>query len=207
MTLWFGVALMTAAAVWAVLWPLARRATRLALGQRRRGLSRPARGDRTRPCSGLIGRTRRRARRSRFRAGSSPRPTRKQQRRRCGSATWRRRAVAVAALILLPARRTQRATLALGSPSLPDQPLATRSAGTRGNPSLDDTLIAQVEDHLSRHPEDGAWLGSHRASLSATRALRRCGQGAAQCPQAQLRHRRARKCFGGGRWYSPPTAS
>ena len=27
MTLWFGLALMTAAAIWAVLWPLARRAS------------------------------------------------------------------------------------------------------------------------------------------------------------------------------------
>ena len=32
MTLWFGLALMTAAAVWAVLWPLARRGNELRSG-------------------------------------------------------------------------------------------------------------------------------------------------------------------------------
>jgi cytochrome c-type biogenesis protein CcmH len=32
MTLWFGLALMTAVAIWAVLWPLARRASELRLG-------------------------------------------------------------------------------------------------------------------------------------------------------------------------------
>jgi cytochrome c-type biogenesis protein CcmI len=32
MTLWFGLALMTAAAIWAVLWPLARRASQLRSG-------------------------------------------------------------------------------------------------------------------------------------------------------------------------------
>jgi cytochrome c-type biogenesis protein CcmH len=44
--------------------------------------------------------------------------------------------------------------LALGSPSLPDQPLALRLAASRSDASVD-TLIAQVEDHLSRYPEDG----------------------------------------------------
>src|SRR5262249_61033563 len=32
MTLWFGLALMTVAAIWAVLWPLARRASQLRSG-------------------------------------------------------------------------------------------------------------------------------------------------------------------------------
>ncbi len=49
MTLWFVLALMTAAAAFAVLWPLGRRA-RAARGQRCRGLSRPARRDRSRSC-------------------------------------------------------------------------------------------------------------------------------------------------------------
>src|SRR5262249_9217507 len=69
------------------------------------------------------------------------------------SATWRRRAVAVAALILPPPRAAA-LEVSLGSPWLRDQPLAARLAGARGNPSID-TLITQVEDHLALHPEDG----------------------------------------------------
>jgi cytochrome c-type biogenesis protein CcmH len=61
--------------------------------------------------------------------------------------------VAVAALILLPLG-TAALYIALGSPFLPDQPLAARLADARGNPSID-TLVTQVEDHLARQPEDG----------------------------------------------------
>src|SRR5262249_9095988 len=39
------------------------------------------------------------------------------------------------------------------SPSLPDQPLATRVAAPRTNQSVDG-LIAQVETHLQRNPDD-----------------------------------------------------
>ena len=46
---WIFVAGMTAAAVLAVLWPLARRAKDTRSGKRRRGLSGPARRDRPRP--------------------------------------------------------------------------------------------------------------------------------------------------------------
>jgi len=44
--------------------------------------------------------------------------------------------------------------LALGSPSLPDQPLAPRLAAVRSDQSFDG-LIAQVEAHLEGHPDDG----------------------------------------------------
>jgi cytochrome c-type biogenesis protein CcmH len=46
------------------------------------------------------------------------------------------------------------AYLAIGSPSLPDQPLASRLAAARGNQSVDG-LIARVEAHLEQNPEDG----------------------------------------------------
>ena len=154
MTLWFGVALMTATAVWAVLWPLARRGSDLRGGSDvavyRDQLAEIER-DRA---AGLIGEDEatgaqvevsRRLIAAADAQAAAPADV--------ASATWRRRAVAVAALILLPLGAAA-LYLALGSPSLPDQPLATRLAGARGNPSID-TLIAQVEDHLSRHPEDG----------------------------------------------------
>jgi len=69
------------------------------------------------------------------------------------SARWRRRAVAIMALVLLPVGATG-LYLALGSPLLPDQPLAPRLAAARGNQSVD-TLITQVEAHLERNPDDG----------------------------------------------------
>jgi cytochrome c-type biogenesis protein CcmH len=154
MTLWFGVALMTAAAVWAVLWPLARRGRDLRSGSDvavyRDQLAEIQR-DRA---AGLIGENEA--------AGAQVEISRRliaaadaqaEAPADAASATWRRRAVAVAALTLLPLGAAT-FYLALGSPSLPDQPLAARVAGARGNPSID-TLIAQVEDHLSGHPEDG----------------------------------------------------
>jgi cytochrome c-type biogenesis protein CcmH len=154
MTLWFGVALMTAAAVWAVLWPLARRGRDLRSGSDvavyRDQLAEIQR-DRA---AGLIGENEAAgaqveiSRRLIAAADAQAAPPAD-----AASATWRRRAVAVAALILLPLGAAT-LYLALGSPSLPDQPLAARVAGARGNPSID-TLIAQVEDHLSGHPEDG----------------------------------------------------
>src|ERR671937_981229 len=154
MTLWFGVALMTAAAVWAVLWPLARRGGDLRGGSDvavyRDQLAEIER-DRA---AGLIAENEA--------AGAQVEVSRRliaaadaQARASADavSATWRRRAVAVAALVLLPLGAAA-LYVALGSPSLPDQPLAARLAGARGNPSID-TLITQVEDHLARHPEDG----------------------------------------------------
>lgn len=154
MTLWFSVALMTAAAVWAVLWPLARRGSDLRGGSdvavyrdqlaeierdRAAGLiaENEAAGAQVEVSRRLIAAA----------DAQAPAPA------DAVSATWRRRAVAVAALILLPLGAAA-LYVALGSPSLPDQPLAARLAGARGNPSID-TLIAQVEDHLTRHPEDG----------------------------------------------------
>jgi cytochrome c-type biogenesis protein CcmH len=154
MTLWFGVALMTAAAVWAVLWPLARRGSDLRGGSdvavyrdqlaeierdRAAGLiaENEAAGAQVEVSRRLIAAA----------DAQAPPPA------DAVSATWRRRSVAVAALILLPLGAAA-LYVALGSPSLPDQPLAARLAGARGNPSID-TLITQVEDHLTRHPEDG----------------------------------------------------
>jgi cytochrome c-type biogenesis protein CcmH len=154
MTLWFGVALMTAAAVWAVLWPLARRGGELRGGSDvavyRDQLAEIER-DRA---SGLIAENEAagaqvEVSRRLIAAADAQAPAPAD----AVSAIWRRRAVAVAALILLPLGAAA-LYVALGSPSLPDQPLAARLAGARGNPSID-TLITQVEDHLTRHPEDG----------------------------------------------------
>src|SRR5947208_710828 len=154
MTLWFGLTLMTAAAVWAVLWPLARRGNELRSGSDvavyRDQLAEVER-DRA---AGLIGESEAAGARvevsRRLIAAADAQTVPPSS---VSSATRRRRAVAVVALVGLPLGAAA-FYLALGSPSLPDQPLAPRLAASRSDASVD-TLIAQVEDHLSRHPEDG----------------------------------------------------
>src|SRR5215472_13934284 len=153
MTLWFALALMTAAAILAVLWPLARRACLSRSGSdvaiyrdqldeierdRAAGLI-----EDNEAASAQVEVSRRLIAAAAQTAPPSDVP----------SARWRRRAVAIMALVLLPVGATG-LYLALGSPLLPDQPLAPRLAGARGNQSVD-TLIAQVEAHLERNPEDG----------------------------------------------------
>jgi cytochrome c-type biogenesis protein CcmH len=154
MTLWFGLALMTAAAVLAVLWPLARRGSELRSGSDvavYRDQLEEIERDRA---AGLIeegeaaGAQVEVSRRLIAAADAPAAPA------SSGSAaTWRRRAVAVAALVLLPLGAAG-FYLALGSPFLPDQPLASRLTAARANQSLDG-LIAQVESHLEGHPDDG----------------------------------------------------
>jgi cytochrome c-type biogenesis protein CcmH len=61
--------------------------------------------------------------------------------------------VAVVAVVFLPLAAAG-LYLALGSPSLPDQPLAARLAASRAGQSVD-RLVAQVEAHLERNPDDG----------------------------------------------------
>jgi cytochrome c-type biogenesis protein CcmH len=62
--------------------------------------------------------------------------------------------VAVTALVLLPFGAGA-LYFAVGSPTLPDQPLAPRLAAARNNNQSIDNLVAQVESHLERNPEDG----------------------------------------------------
>ncbi len=154
MTLWFGLALMTAAAIWAVLWPLARRASQSRSGSdvaiyrdqleeierdRAAGLI-----EDNEAVSAQVEVSRRLIAAADAQTAS---PT------NVPSATWRRRAVAIAAFVLLPFGATT-LYLALGSPLLPDHPLAPRLAAARADQSID-TLIAKVETHLESNPDDG----------------------------------------------------
>jgi cytochrome c-type biogenesis protein CcmH len=65
-----------------------------------------------------------------------------------------RRTVAVAALAGIPALSLS-LYLTLGAPSLPGQPLAARLSEPT-SPNDIETLIAKVEEHLAKAPEDGA---------------------------------------------------
>jgi cytochrome c-type biogenesis protein CcmH len=72
------------------------------------------------------------------------------------AALWRRRAVALAALVILPLGAGG-LYLALGSPGLPGQPLAQRVTNPHADQSID-SLVARVEDRLAQNPQDGrAW--------------------------------------------------
>ena len=150
MTLWLIIALMTAAAVFSVLWPLARRTplrTGSDLAVYRDQLDEVER-DRS---AGLIGEREAEAARvevsRRLIAAAdavAPAPA--------GGTRWRRRAVALAALILLPAGAGS-LYLALGAPGLPGQPLAARRAHPPDNRSITE-LLGRVEAHLEQNPED-----------------------------------------------------
>src|SRR4030095_9763710 len=145
MTLWFGIALMTAAAVWAVLWPLARRGNELRSGGDV-AVYRDQRAEVERDrAAGLIGESEAAGARvevSRRLIAAADAETGPPS--SVSSACLRRRAVAIAALVVLPLGAAA-LYLALGSPSLPDQPLAARLAASRNEPAVD-TLIAKVED-------------------------------------------------------------
>jgi cytochrome c-type biogenesis protein CcmH len=174
MTLWFGLALMTAAAIFAVLWPLARRTSQRRSGSdvevyrdqldeierdRAAGLieDKEAAGAQVEVSRRLIAAVDAPA------PGSAPAGaattvagTTSAETTLAATtlaATWRRRAVAIVALVALPFGAAG-FYLLLGSPLLPDQPLAPRLVAARGTQSVDG-LIAQVETHLERNPEDG----------------------------------------------------
>jgi cytochrome c-type biogenesis protein CcmH len=151
MTLWFVLALMTAAAIFAVLWPLARHGTGARTGSEinvyRDQLDEIER-DRA---ADLIGAAEAEAARievSRrlLASADAPRPL-------AASPIWRRRAVALVALVALPTA-TVSLYLALGSPSLPGQPIAARVNLPAADTPLE-SLIAQVEARLAQVPTDG----------------------------------------------------
>jgi cytochrome c-type biogenesis protein CcmH len=159
MMLWFALALMTAAAIFAVLWPLARRTNQLRSGSDvavyRDQLDEIER-DRA---AGLI--------EDNEAAGAQVEVSRRliaavDAQAQSGApavvataiaGTWRRRAVAVVALAVLPIGAAS-FYLSVGSPSLPDQPLAPRLAAARNTQSFDG-LIERVETHLEQNPNDG----------------------------------------------------
>ena len=155
MTLWFVFALMTAAAIFAVIWPLAgRRAVRSGSDVEvyRDQLEELGR-DRA---AGLIGEGEAQAaqveisRRLLAAADADPQSVPAVE---ASAATRRRRMVVMAAIVLLPLGAAA-LYLALGSPSLSDQPLAPRLAAARENQSIE-SLVARVEKFLETNPEDG----------------------------------------------------
>ena len=157
MTLWLVFALMTAATIFAVLWPLGRRKplrTGSDVAVYRDQLDEIQR-DRS---TGLIGEAEADAARvevsRRLIAAADAAQLEKPALET--SSLWRRRATAIAGLVLLPVG-TVALYLTLGSPDLPGASLASREQ-TPSEAGKVENMIAQVEDHLARNPKDGrAW--------------------------------------------------
>jgi cytochrome c-type biogenesis protein CcmH len=152
MTLWFVFALMTVAAIFAVLWPLSRGGRPQNEGSDAAVYSdQLAEIDRD-VSAGLIG-------------GSEAEAARVEISRRLlaaadgrrdlpvASNTGLRRSAAVIALVGLPLVAVA-LYLPLGSPGLRDFPLAERSRAADASQPLDN-LVAQVEQHLEKNPTDG----------------------------------------------------
>jgi cytochrome c-type biogenesis protein CcmH len=157
MTLWLVFALMTAAAIFAVLWPLGRRKP-LRPGSDvavYRDQLEEIQRDRS---TGLIGDAEAEAARVEVSrrliaaadAAESEKPALET------SSLLHRRVTAIAGLVLVPVGAVT-LYLALGSPDLPGASLASR-VQTPSEAGKVETMVAQVEDHLARNPKDGrAW--------------------------------------------------
>ena len=189
MALWFALSLMTIGAVFAVLWPLARKPERVEgandlavyrdqLEEVRRDRATQSIGEKE-AAAAEVEISRRLIAAADTMHISTIAPS--------GAMTWRRRIVAATVLALLPIGAAG-TYLALGSPSLPDQPLGSRVTASRGTQSID-SLIAQVEEHLRKTPDDGrGWeliapvymrLGRFKDAVAARRnALRLNGANA-----------------------------
>jgi cytochrome c-type biogenesis protein CcmH len=154
MILWLVFALMTAAAIFAVLWPLGRAGETSSGGSDvvvyRDQLDEI---DRDR-AAGQIGEAEAEAAKvevsRRLLAAADAVHT--EQAPNEAPAVWRRRAAAVAGLLLLPIGATA-LYLALGSPDLPGEPLAARLKAIHQNSPIAN-LVAQAEAHLARNPDD-----------------------------------------------------
>lgn len=152
MTLWFVFALMTVAAIFAVLWPLSRSAPPAAGGNEAAVYKDQLAEIERDVAAGLIGASEAEAARveigRRLLAavdGPLDLPAR--------SSLRLRRASAIVALVALPIVAVF-FYLSLGSPQLGDFPLASRTRSADASQPLDN-MVAQVEAHLEKNPTDG----------------------------------------------------
>jgi cytochrome c-type biogenesis protein CcmH len=152
MTLWLMFALMTAAAIFAVLLPLGLRASPVEGGNEANVYKDQLAEIERDAEAGLIGASEAEAARVEISrrllgAADAPRSVAVQ------SNVKLRRLAAVLALVGLPAVAVA-LYVPLGSPRLPDFPLADRGRAPSGEQSVD-VLVAKVEEHLKQNPTDG----------------------------------------------------
>lgn len=154
MTLWFVLALMTAAAIFAVLWPLSRREQALRSGSDVAVYRDQLDEIRRDQAAGLIGDSEAAAAQvevSRRLIAAADAEAAVPPAASAAAVTRRRRAIAVVALVVLPAGAIA-LYLAVGSPMLPGQPLASREPAERQTIAQ---MVAQVEAHLAKNPDEG----------------------------------------------------
>jgi cytochrome c-type biogenesis protein CcmH len=157
MELWLVFALITAATIFSVLWPLARRKPLRSgndIAVYKDQLDEIQRDRAT----GLIGEAEAEAARvevsRRLIAAADAAEFEKPALE--GSSLGRRRVTAIAGLVALPVGAIA-LYLVLGSPDMPGQPLAARLQAPN-QPAPVQNIIAKVEDHVARNPDDGrAW--------------------------------------------------
>lgn len=187
MSLWFMLALMTAAAVFAVLWPLGRRAA-VPLESADAEIYKDQLRELERDLVfGLVPVSEAEAARleiaRRLLAADAEQPS------EAAGRPMLRRIVALIALVALPLSATT-LYLRLGSPQMPDLPLAARKAAASASAPIEQ-LVARVEKHLERNPSDGnGWevlapvlmrLGRYSDAVMARRhALDRLGETASR---------------------------
>jgi cytochrome c-type biogenesis protein CcmH len=152
MTLWFVFALMTAAAIFAVLWPLGR-AVRPPDDGNETAVYKDQLAEIDRDLAGgLIGPSDAEA--ARIEIGRRLLSAADHQREPAVASNVKlRRSAAVMALVGLPVVAVA-LYLPLGSPRLGDFPLAQRSRAPDATQPLEN-LVAQVEQHLEKNPTDG----------------------------------------------------
>ncbi|HTZ01372.1 MAG TPA: c-type cytochrome biogenesis protein CcmI [Xanthobacteraceae bacterium] len=154
MLLWIIFAVMTAAAVCAVLWPLGRKpgqgggSDRLVYADQLQEIDR----DRT---AGLIGEAEAESARveiSRRLLAAADAESRAEA--PAAQPRWHRRFAAIAAILVVPIVALG-FYLKLGSPDVPDQPAYARINAQPDRQSIA-SLVSQVEAHLAQNPNDGA---------------------------------------------------
>src|SRR3989304_6123059 len=191
MILWFLFALMTVAAIAAVLWPLTRR--NAARGGSDIAVYRDQRDEIVRDrAAGLIGESEAEAAKvevsRRLLAAADAAAAEKSAGDE--SSLWRRPGTAIVGLALLPAGAIA-FYLMLGSPDMPGAPLATRLAAQQDESRSVEALLARVEAHAESNPNDGrAWevlgpvymrIGRYHDAVQALRnSLRLNGSNAAR---------------------------
>jgi cytochrome c-type biogenesis protein CcmH len=157
MTLWIIFAGMTAAAVFAVLWPLAHKPAAAGGGSDRLVYQdQLLEIDRDR-AAGLIAEAEAESARveiaRRLLAAAAEEETPASAAPSAPRAAWHRRAAAIAAIVVVPAVGLG-FYLELGSPDVPGQSAFARGGDPHADQSLA-SLVSQVEAHLARDPNDG----------------------------------------------------
>ena len=188
MSLWLILSLMTAAAIFAVIWPLVQSGKVVRSGSDvvvyRDQLDEVERDL----AAGSIGKTEAEAARVEIsrrllaaadvaKAGPAQLPA---------ATAWYRRTGIIVAVLLLPIGAGS-LYLRIGSPGLASEALLAQRDGQPNRQAGIENLVAKVEEHLQNNPRGRPWLGSACTRLYAARPLLGRGRCLAQRPEVSWR--------------------